>query len=152
MPDPTEDKAVFLARFGPEAFRYRDNLACSLIDGDQGYLIYTGDTVAAGAIGKAQGEALLAALDALQGSGIRTLELHINSSGAHFQKPMEGLWYLNAFLEALWALHASGVRIITRCDGWLYGGMAMALTAVSDEIMLGEKARIGLLGYRAATQ
>jgi acetyl-CoA carboxylase beta subunit len=152
MADPMEDKAVFLAHVGPEAFRYRDNLACSLIDGDQGYLVYTGDAVAAGAIGKAQGEALVAALDALQGSGIRTLELHINSSGAHFQEPMEGLWHLNAFLEALWAFHARGVRILTRCDGWIYGGMAMALTTVSDEILLGEKARIGLLGYRAAAQ
>ncbi|HEY9687660.1 MAG TPA: hypothetical protein V6C52_11855 [Coleofasciculaceae cyanobacterium] len=152
MPNPTEDTAIFLARFGPEAFRYRDSLACSLIDGDQGYLVYTADTVAAGAVGQAQGEALLTALNALQSLGIRTLELRINSSGAHFKDPMEGLWHLNAFLEALWAFHARGIRIITRCDGWLYGGMAMALTAVSDEIMLGPQAHIGLLGYRATTQ
>lgn len=113
--------------------------------GDTGYLYYR-STHAAGAIGMCQGEALLSALMDLEDAGCQTLVLAGNSAGAHFEEPMQGLFYLNALIESLTQLRANGVRIILATDGWLYGGAAMAAAACAEEIRLGPQARMGLFG------
>lgn len=141
------DPANFLSKFPQTAFRFRSPLACSLVDDSQGYLVYL-SAESAGAVGKIQGEALLAALAALEAESIEALELHINSAGAHFNEPMEGLWHLNAFLEALWGFRSRNIRIVAVSDGWLYGGMAMALCAVAHEIRKDRQAIVSLFGRR----
>lgn len=101
---------------------------------------------AAGAIGQAQGESLQAALNALQAVGFQTLSIKLNSAGAHFGEPMEGLFHLNAIAESLWHFRNQGIAIHVDCSGWLYGGMAMILASVAHEIALGEQAHMGLFG------
>jgi acetyl-CoA carboxylase beta subunit len=101
---------------------------------------------AAGAIGQAQGQSLLRALDGIQTHSFQTLSLQLNSAGAHFGEPLEGLFHLNAIVEALWQLRNRGVVIQVDCVGWLYGGMAMILASVADEITLHEQAHMGLFG------
>lgn len=103
---------------------------------------------AAGAIGKAQGEAWLNALDALQTLHFQTLRLELNSSGAHFGEPMEGLAHLNAIAEKLWAFRRQDIHIQVQCPGWLYGGMAMILASVAHEIILKPQAQMGLFGSK----
>jgi acetyl-CoA carboxylase beta subunit len=101
---------------------------------------------AAGAIGQAQGESLQTALRALQAIDFQTLNLELNSAGAHFGEPMEGLFHLNDLEESLWHYRNRGIAIHVHCSGWLYGGMAMILASVAHEITLGEQAHMGLFG------
>lgn len=137
----------FLNSFPTESLRFDHPHAVSLIENATGYLLYR-STDSAGAVGKAQGEALLTALQALESEDIKELFLLINSAGANFHEPMEGLFYLNEFLGALWNFRLRGIRIITVSVGWLYGGMALSLAAVSHEIRLSENARMGLFGSK----
>lgn len=101
---------------------------------------------AAGAIGQAQGESLQKALNALQAVEFQTLSLELNSAGAHFGEPMEGLFHLNALAETLWQFRNRGIAIHVHCSGWLYGGMAMILASVAHEITLSAQAHMGLFG------
>lgn len=130
---------------------YRDAQVFAAVQAQTGWLAYH-VAQAAGAIGKAQGESLLKALEVVSQASVKTLRLSLNSSGAHFQEPMEGLFYLNAFLEALWRFRERGIHITVISDGWLYGGMAMALSAVAHEVVLSESAAMGLLGSRVLAQ
>ncbi len=145
MPIPSAEQQKFLQCVSDRAFCFRSVEASAFVEGDTGYLVFTSQA-AAGAIGKAQGEALRDALTSLKQKKLRQLVLWINSSGAHFEEPMQGLAYLNVFLEALWKFRAKGVRIRVVCDGWLYGGMAMMLAAAAHEIVLSESASMGLFG------
>lgn len=124
---------------------YSDAYACALLDGQTGWLVYYGHQ-AAGAIGHDQGESLLNAVRCLPINALQRLVIGMNSAGAHFQQPMEGLAYLNEWLEALWAWKAQGVEIIVLSDGWVYGGMALALASVAHTIYLTESANMGLFG------
>lgn len=110
---------------------------------------------AAGAVGKAQGESLLHAMEVLHHQPLHTIQTLIfcgDSAGAHFEEPMEGLFHLNAFLESLWQLRNQGVRITVVSEGWLYGGMAMALSTVAQEIVLSESCNMGLFGSRVLAE
>jgi acetyl-CoA carboxylase beta subunit len=120
---------------------------CLKLDGATARFFYQSAT-AAGAVGAAQGESLLQVLKHLNADQVQCLCVHINSAGAHFKEPMAGLFYLNAFLEALWQLRAQGMHIRAVVPGWLYGGMAMAIAAVAQEIVLAPTANMGLLGRR----
>jgi|GEM_PF-3593962 len=111
----------------------------------QAYLLFC-SSASAGAIGKAQGEAFSQALSRLESEDFRALTLFVNSAGAHFGEPMEGLLALNGLLESFWGLRARRVYICAICDGWLYGGMGMLVATVAHEVLLTPEASWGLLG------
>jgi acetyl-CoA carboxylase beta subunit len=129
---------------------YQDAYSCVRVQDDSNAFLFFASAHAAGAIGKVQGESLLKAIESLYAHPVRTLQIHINSAGANFYEPMEGLFYLNALLEALWQLRASGTHIRVISSGWLFGGMALALASVATEIILGKSVCMGLLGKRVS--
>lgn len=106
--------------------------------------------VAAGAIGQAQGASWQKALKVLEQhqdtSGFQQLKLELDSAGAHFGEPLEGLFYLNVIIEALWRFRQKGVEIEVHSPGWLYGGMAMGLASVAHRMTLGPETHMGLFG------
>ena len=121
-------------------------ITCSCIDST---VTLTYQSVeAAGAIGKAQGESWINALTTLQSIDFQMLRFVLNSSGAHFKEPMEGLYYLNAVAEKLWAFRRQGIHLQVYCPDWLYGGMAMVLASAAHEITLESHAQMGLFGSK----
>ena len=130
---------------------YQDEFITCTVTQEVAALTYQ-STPAAGAIGKAQGESWLEALSCLQSVSLQELRLVLNSAGAHFGEPMEGLFHLNAIAEELWALRNRGVKITVECPGWLYGGMAMVLTSVAHQIVLHPQAHMGLFGPKVLGQ
>lgn len=124
-------------------FEHPDVLAT--LDGASGTLTYR-CREAAGAIGRRQGEALLAGLSALEATGCRTLTLRLSSAGAHFGEPLQGLLWIDRLIRRLGDLQAQGMILRIECDGWLYGGMAMASAACADTLVLASDARLGLFG------
>jgi acetyl-CoA carboxylase beta subunit len=131
-----------------ETLVYQDVYITCTLAGGAAKLSYYSEH-AAGAIGKAQGESWELALDSLKNLSsdqLQTLHLTVNSAGAHFGEPMEGLFHLNVIAESLWELRNQGVRISVECPGWLYGGMAMVLASVAHEIVLHPQAHMGLFG------
>lgn len=123
-----------------------------LFEGPQSACLLLYSTSSAGAIGKVQGESFAKALNILAEAELRQLTLLVNSSGAHFEEPMEGLLALNTMLETLWRLRSQSVNIRVVCNGWLYGGMGMLVAAVAHEVILTPQASWGLLGRRVTGQ
>lgn len=135
---------------GPSAaLLYQDAYTTCHLSGDTATLIFHSE-LAAGAIGQAQGESQQKALDTLERKDFKALQLTLNSAGAHFGEPMEGLFHLNAIAESLWVLRNRGIAIHVNCPGWLYGGMAMILASVAHEITLHPQAHMGLFGPRVS--
>ena len=119
-------------------------ITCTLAD--QIVTLTYQSAAAAGSIGKAQGESWQAAIEALQDADFQQLNLELNSAGAHFGEPLEGLFHLNHIAEGLWQFRNRGVRVEVICPGWLYGGMAMVLASVANQITLSPDAHMGLFG------
>ena len=117
--------------------------------GDTAYLLYRAGQ-SAGAVGMSQGEALLSALMDIEDAECAALVIGINSAGAHFEEPMQGLFYLNNWIETLHAFKRKGLYLTVVSDGSLYGGAAMAMAACADAIRLGPDARMGLLGPKVS--
>lgn len=148
MTNPVNELALTPSQC-PGKLIYEDNQVCLWIDDETARLFYV-SCHAAGAIGQAQGESLLHALQLLEKQPVQRLYLHINSSGANFKEPLTGLFYLNAFLEALWQHRTAGMHLGLIVTAWLYGGMAMALASVVHEIVLAPSANMGLFGHRVS--
>jgi acetyl-CoA carboxylase beta subunit len=140
MPEPSYESK------GPAGILlYQDAYVSCTVVGHQAALSFHSEQ-AAGAIGQAQGESIQKALTLLKEHSITALKLTLNSAGAHFKEPLEGLFYLNVLAESLWQLRQQGIKIQVHCPGWLYGGMALILASVAQEITLHPQARMGLLG------
>lgn len=116
-----------------------------LITANQEAWLFYRDDYRAGAVGQAQGQALVTALTQVTGS-IKILNLIINSSGADVTDPLEGLYWLNEILEVLCQLKKAGITLKARISHGVFGGMGIALTTVVDKFILTDKASIGLLG------
>ncbi len=146
---PALYERIIRSAYHPELYADENvRLSCKA---QQAYLLFC-SSASAGAIGKAQGEAFSKALLLLETEDFRALTLFVNSAGAHFGEPMEGLLALNRLLENLWGLRARRVYIRVVCDGWLYGGMGMLVAAVAHEVLLTPEASWGLLGSRVTGQ
>ncbi len=105
---------------------------------------------AAGAIGAKQGNDLCRALQRALALTDRfdAMTIIIDSAGAHLQEPMEGLKAVNNILETLWEIRRTGKRIRAIIPNRCYGGASVFICTVADEIILGPKARLGLIGSR----
>jgi acetyl-CoA carboxylase beta subunit len=144
---PPADELLLSPEGSTGTLIYQDSRVCLLREGNTARLFYRSAS-AAGAVGHAQGESLLQALRVVETQTVQQLCLHVNSSGANFREPMAGLFYLNAILEALWQCRIRGLYIRVLVSGWLYGGIAMAIASVAQEVVLSPTATMGLLGHR----
>lgn len=149
MMDNPADSLSLTSESCPGTLCYQEAILSVRVHDKVAFFFYT-EAQSAGAIGKAQGEAWLKALVSIQDEPLQCLQIHVNSAGAHFKEPLEGLFYLNSILEVLWQVRFRGIAIRVVSTGWLYGGMAMALTTVANEIILGTETTMGLLGKRVS--
>ncbi len=98
----------------------------------------------AGALGQKVGDSLLKSLENTESK--THLILMMDSAGADLKEPLYGLQAVNNLLERLWALKSAGCKITGVIPRFAYGGTALTLCTVVDELVLGLNADLGLLG------
>lgn len=126
------------------------NTTCILaLKGKALWLSFNGSP-AAGALGKHQGQQLCQALQQAKNlaKGFETLNVIMDSSGAHLKEPLEGLQVVNEILEMLWCIRKMGKRIQVIIPNRCYGGASILIGTAAHKIILGANARLGLIGSR----